>query len=94
MLGRQYRGNKTQKEPEIHQYTDKKQCSAIVKARTRMLPVKENFKGTYQDTSSRWCKNTAEPRGIIDECPNTRNFGNMKFEDIFGTTDTGEMKKK
>ena len=86
---------KTGNRPKYINILTRKQCSAIVKARTRMLPVKENFKGSYHNTTCCWCKNTAETqRHIIDECPNTRNItGNMKYEDIFRTADTGEMEK-
>ena len=45
------------------------QASIIFKARTRMLDVKNNFRGKYQNTICRACKESNETQEhILEEC--------------------------
>lgn len=47
----------------------RKQTSALFKARTRMLDVKNNFRGKYPDTERRMCKREIETqKHILEEC--------------------------
>ena len=55
--------------PEYMNKLTGRQCSAIIKVRSRMLPAKENMKGTYTDTLCRWCNKEPETQEHpIDQC--------------------------
>ncbi len=74
------------KRPQYMNQLTRKQCTAIVKTRSRMLPVKENHKGSHTNTMCRWCANTTETQQhILETCPATMEIteGKLKYEDIF-----------
>ncbi len=73
--------------PEYMNKLTRKQCTAILKVRTRMLPVLENRKTAQNSNTCRWCKTEPETQiHIIDECHAIRqNFKNhtIKYEEMF-----------
>ncbi len=46
------------KRPAYMDELTRKQCAAIACVRTRMVPVKNNHKGSHTDLTCRWCKNS------------------------------------
>ena len=57
------------RQPYMDQLT-RSQVSHIFKARTRMLDIKNNFRGKYENLTCRACKNAPETQQhILEECP-------------------------
>ena len=64
----------------------RKEVEQIFRARTRMLKVKENYRGAYNDTTCRACGNHPETqRHILQECPilHPTDTNKVSVEDIF-----------
>ena len=62
------------------------EASAIFKARTRMIDVKNNFRGKYNDTKCRKCDAETETQEhILEECPGIHKDNSTKVtrNDIF-----------
>ena len=64
------------------------ECSTIFKARTRMLDIKNNFRGKHENILCRMCKDeteTQEHRSILNECPQVHTDEKTKIfpHDIF-----------
>ena len=62
------------------------ECSIIFRARTRMLDIKNNFRGKYTDNLCRACNTVNETQDhILNQCPIIHRDNNMKItnEDIF-----------
>ena len=67
--------------PEYMNKLIRKQCSAIIKLRSRMIPAKENMKGTYKDTIWRWCNKDPETQEhLIDQCTEFKQMA--KIQDL------------
>ncbi len=70
------------------------QVSTIFKARTRMIDVKNNFRGKYPDNKCRGCKNEDETQEhVLQECVgihNNNNDNKVTNQDIFNE-DTNEL---
>ncbi len=81
--------------PEYMKRLSRKQCSAILKVRTRMIPVKENMKGSVVNNSCRWCKTKPETQEhIIDECPEFNKQlmnQNITYNDMFKNQEISKM---
>ena len=73
------------------------QASTIFKARTRMLDVKNNFRGKYNTIQCRLCKaNTETQEHILEECPiihKNNELPIIRKSDFFSTTDTDTLKQ-
>ncbi len=62
------------------------EVSTIFKARTRMIDVKNNFRGKYRDTTCRLCKeHTENQEHVLTECHNIHKDNTTKVHtnDIF-----------
>ncbi len=85
------------KRPKHLDSMSRKQCSALIKARTRMLPVKENYPGTNTRDECRFCKSTEERETqlhILQECPTIKEkVGSITYRSIYEDTDMTNMKK-
>ncbi len=71
------------------------EVSTIFKARTRMIDVKNNFRGKYKDTTCRMCKNQLENQEhVLTECHNIHKDNTTKIytNDIF-EEDPNKLKK-
>ena len=82
------------RQPYMDQLT-RTQVSHIFKARTRMLDIKNNFRGKYENLTCRACKNAPETQQhILEECPNIHINDEyiVKKDDVFGTEKT-ELEK-
>ena len=67
-------------------YLTRKQASNIFRLRSRMAPIKENYKNKYPDQTCRLCKNQIETqRHILNECQviHTDNKNKINENDIF-----------
>ena len=56
------------------------QVSTIFKARTRMLDVKNNFRGKYNDNICRGCGITEETQEHVNECTGIHNNQKSKVQ--------------
>ena len=57
------------------------QTSIIFKARTRMIDVKNNFRGKYPNNTCRGCGQTDETQEhVLEECPGIHNNEEMKTD--------------
>ncbi len=79
--------------PKYLETLTRKQCRAIIMARTRMLPVKNNHKGSYRNLTCRWCKNPNKEETqehILTECQEIKDKAqtNIKYAEIFLDDDT------
>ncbi len=84
--------------PKYMEALTRKECRAIVMARTRMIPAKSNFKGSHTDLTCRWCKkeNTQETQEhIIIECEMTKppSRNDITCHDIFQDSDMMKIKQ-
>ena len=83
--------------PKYMEEFNRKQCGIIAMARTRMIPVKSNHKGSYSDQDCRWCKQTGTietQKHIICECvATTKNrLEKIDYQDIFKDDDLTRLK--
>lgn len=72
--------------PKYIQKLNRIQTSTVFKARTRMLDLKNNFRGKYQDIWCRGCGLTEETQDhVLEECPgiHTNEKYKVKKEEIF-----------
>ncbi len=73
------------------------QASTIFKARTRMLDVKNNFRGKYKSTECRLCKAETETQEhILEKCTiihDTKNIPKIKKEELFNNDNTHHLKQ-
>ncbi len=77
---------KAGKRPKYMKELTRKQASIIFKARTRMLDVKNNYKGKYKDTKCRKCNYENETQEhILQECTgiHTSEHSKIRTTDIF-----------
>ena len=81
--------------PEYMNKLTRKQCSAIIKIRSRMIPAKENMKGTYKDTTCRWCKKNRETQEhLVDQCTEFRQkaqIQDLTYQSIYTNQDKERM---
>ena len=74
----------------------RKQCSAIVRVRSRMMPTKENNQGSYQDEQCRVCKTGAieTQAHILEECEEMKKLTGscIRYTDIFIDEDIEKLK--
>ena len=78
------------KRPPYIEKLTRKQCNAIIKARSRMIPVKTNQKDAHQDTICRLCKEAEETQEhILTECPtnDSKIPDGIKYIDLFDDSD-------
>ena len=91
------RGNwKVNQRPQYLNMLTRNQASALFKARTRMFPVKNNFRGAHSDDTCRFCNNAIETQEhILNECTTVHNDNTTKVtsEDIFATNSTIQSTK-
>ena len=84
--------------PEYMNKLNRKQCNAILKTRSRMLPVKENHVGgNYQDNNCRFCKVSPETqKHIIEECTHIANPRGIAIEysTIFQNNNVDNLKNQ
>lgn len=53
----------------------RRECAALFSVRSRMLPVKSNYKSTYPNQSCRWCDHKWETQEhILTECEAFKSF--------------------
>ena len=67
------------------------EASTIFKARTRMLDVKNNFRGKYKDTKCRKCTETIESQEhVLETCTGIHDDDTTKINtnDIFDSNPT------
>ena len=71
------------------------QVSTIFKARTRMLDVKNNFRGKYKDNICRGCGTTETQEHVLNECTGIHNNQESKvqLQEIFDEN-TEQLKGK
>ena len=70
------------------------ECSIIFRARTRMLDIKNNFKGKYGDDKCRACKIETETQDhVLEKCPSIHTDNNLKItmDELFDE-DTTKLK--
>jgi Zn finger protein HypA/HybF involved in hydrogenase expression len=59
------------------------EASAIFKARTRMLDVKNNYRDKYNDTKCRKCDAETETQEhILEECPGIHKDNSTKVKEM------------
>ncbi len=76
------------RQPYLSQLT-RKQASNIFKAKTRMIDVKNNFRGKYQNTLCRLCNKSIETQEhILEECGKIQKSEETKVRknDLFNKT--------
>ena len=62
----------------------KLQASAIFKARTRMINVKDNFRGNQEDLTCRFCRNCDETQEhVLSQCGNIHYDESTKVYNVF-----------
>ena len=67
------------KRPTYLSKLNREQTSTIFKARTRMLPVKNNFRGQYKDNICRGCKAEIETQQhVLENCRNIHKNNEIK----------------
>ena len=83
------------KRPEYLEKLNRKECNAIIKTRTSMLPVKMNPKNKFQkNTVCRYCKNSPETqKHITEECKEPPWVNEkIKYKNIFQNEDVNALK--
>ena len=85
------------KRPKYMDELSRKQCRLIAMARTRMIPVKSNHKGSYKEQDCRWCKQigtTETQEHILSECVAITKDQSEKIEyqEIFKDDDLRSLK--
>ena len=84
------------KRPLYMEKLNRKECSAIIRTRASMLPVKNNFKkGCKNDLLCRFCKKETETQEhILQTCPEIRERcgQTIEYKEIF-QEDVEELKK-
>jgi len=82
------------KRPQYMDKMNRKQCNAILRARSSMLQAKCNFKKSNEDIACRFCKKTEETqKHLIQKCPVIRkNVGHIPYENLF-TEDVESLEK-
>ncbi len=75
------------KRPEYMNRLGRKQCSAIIRVRSRMMPTKTNMQGNFTDKNCRMCKKPIEEtqQHILQECEEIGRLTNQveNYNDIF-----------
>ena len=68
----------------------RKECSNIIKVRTRMLPAKSNYGDRYENKMCRLCQEEEETqRHILSECRTTKEIINhLEYEEYFTQDET------
>ena len=80
--------------PKYMKELTRQEASIIFKARTRMLDVKNNFRGKYKDAKCRKCpENIETQKHVLETCPGIHNDPSTKVttNDIF-ENDTKKLK--
>ncbi len=75
----------------------RKQCRAIMLARTRMIPVKANHKGSHKNQDCRWCnkKDTQETQEhILIECEalTSKTKPTFEYKEIFDDSNSEKLR--
>ncbi len=86
------------KRPKYIETLNRKECRAIVQARTRMIPAKNNHKGSYKDLKCRWCQTEGSIESqehILMECDPIKSQStiNIEYLDIFQDQDINKLKR-
>ena len=73
------------KRPEYMNKLNRKEVGTIFRARTRMLDIKENYPGKYQNNICRICNSEGESQShILEKCEGmNREFSPITKEMIF-----------
>ncbi len=83
--------------PDYMNKLTRKQCTAILKVRSRMLPIKSNMKAKFTDSNCRWCKIATETQQhIMDECPIIKQKvknQDIKHKDTYHNHPTEKMRE-
>ena len=80
--------------PLYMQILNRYQVSTIFKARTRMLDVKNNFRGKYKDNICRGCGTTEETQEhVLNECTGIHQESKVQLQEIFDEN-TEQLKGK
>ena len=82
---------KTGERPKYMKELKRMEASTIFKARTRMLDVKNNFRGKYKDTKCRKCTETVESQEhVLKTCTGIHDDDTTKImiNDIFDSNPT------
>ena len=92
------RGNwKVNQRPQYLDTLTRNQASALFKARTRMFPAKNNFRGAHSDNTCRFCtKATETQEHLFNECTtlHANNTTKVTYEEIFATNTTTQASKQ
>ena len=92
------RGNwKVNQRPLYLNTLTRNQASALFKARTRMFPAKNNFRGAHNDNICRFCTTATETQEhLLNECSklHTTNTTKVTYEDLFATNTTAQASKQ
>jgi hypothetical protein len=82
--------------PEYMKKLTRVDVSTLFKARTRMLDIKNNYRGKYTDLKCRWCDEERETQEhIMEECPGIHKDEELKIpvEKLF-LTNLEELKQQ
>ena len=85
LLNGKYQWAAGKRSPYMEKLT-RNECSTIFKARTRMIDVKHNFRGKYENTTCRLCKTEEETQNhILNICTVIHTDDKLKtpYEEIF-----------
>ena len=93
-----YKNNQTIKgnSPKYMKELTRNQCSILLKARNRMLKVKNNYKNGYKTLECRLCKKVPETQQhILEECESLHTTGNLPKikEELIFDENTKNLKK-
>ena len=77
--------NKGEQRPKYMEKLSRKQCNAIIRTRSSMLPIKTNLKATFKDDlTCRLCGNQDEDqKHVLTECTKNPEKIEIPYEDLF-----------
>ncbi len=84
--------------PNYMDQLTRKQCRAIAQVRTRMIPVKNNMKGSYKDLTCRWCKEKGveeTQEHVLSKCEGDQKINENKINYVtaMSSKDTEELRE-
>lgn len=88
--------NKLKTRKEYLNKLTRNQCNIIIKARTRMLPLRTNQRGSNKDQKCRLCGEHEETqRHVIQDCKEIKQKiqVNFEYDDIFKETEIRKMRE-
>ena len=88
--------NKLGKRKEYLNKLTRNQCSTLIKARTRMLPLRSNQKGSNKDQQCRICGEQEETqRHVIQDCKEIKQrlHVNFEYDELFKEAETVKMRE-